>query len=59
MKQALKIEFFNKNGELVPELSPCPADVHQLQALVYFLGDSNSFKVSVVDLEAESVKLSE
>lgn len=52
MKQkALKLEFFNASGDLVPELSCCPADMHQVSAAILFLGDANSFKVSVIDLE--------
>lgn len=54
MQKALKLEFFNSKGVLVPEMSVFPASPSHIQSAIVFLGDSNSFKVSVIDYDPKS-----
>lgn len=56
VKKAIRLEFKNAKGNIVPELSAFPAEFQQIQAAMLFLGTGNSFTVSVEDFVPDGAK---
>lgn len=48
-RKYLCIEFHDKNGNLVPNLSKCPANPEQVMAALQFIVDGCDFVVSIQD----------
>lgn len=52
-KQVLILEFHDKNGEVVKQLSKCPAVPEQIGAALSFITEGCDFVVSVQEKEVD------